>query len=94
MVGRVVFSSSEDLTRAARAKVVAAEASFVSWMTVAAEGLFATLFPSDCRLCGTPLVNISRLPVCKECLLSIRPMQGRICAHCGERLIGPYQMPN
>ena len=94
IVGRVVFSSSEDLTRAARAKVVAAESSFVSWMTVAAEGLFATLFPSNCRLCGTPLVNISRLPVCKECLLSIRPIQGRVCAHCGERLIGPYQMAN
>ena len=91
-VGRVVFSSSEDLTRAARAKVVAAETSFVSWMTFAAEGLFATLFPSDCRLCSTPLVKISRLPVCEECLLSIRPMAGRVCGHCGERLIGPYQL--
>src|SRR5881398_3602467 len=94
IVGRVVFSSSEDLTRAARTMVVAAETRLVSWMTVAAEGLFATLFPSDCRLCGTPLVKISRLPVCQECLFSIRPMQGRICAHCGERLIGPYQMAN
>ena len=94
IVGRVVFSSSEDLTRAARTRVVAAETRLVSWMTVAAEGLFATLFPSDCRLCGTPLVKISRLPVCQQCLFSIRPMQGRICAHCGERLIGPYQMAN
>jgi ComF family protein len=93
-VGRVVFSSSEDLTRAARAKVVAAEATFVSWMTVAAEGLFATLFPSDCRLCGTPLVKISRLPVCEECLQSIRPLGPRVCASCGERLIGPYQLTN
>lgn len=91
-VGRVVFSSCEDLTRAARAKVVAAEVSFVSWVTVAAEGLFATLFPSDCRLCGAPLVQISRLPVCETCIGSIRPMAGRICAHCGERLVGPYQL--
>jgi len=61
-------------------------------MTVAAEGLFATLFPSDCRFCGTRLVKISRLPVCEECLLSIRPLQGGVCAYCGERFIGPYQM--
>jgi ComF family protein len=91
-VGRVVFSSREDLTRAARAKVVAAEASFVSWVTVAAEGLFATLFPSDCRFCGAPLVKISRLPVCEQCLVSIRPLTGHVCAHCGERLTGPYQL--
>jgi ComF family protein len=94
MVGRVVFSSSEDLTRTARAKVAAAETAFVSWMTVAAEGLFATLFPSDCRLCGIPLVKISRLPVCEECLLAIRPMEGGVCGVCGERLIGPYQLTN
>ena len=93
-VGRVVFSSSEDLTRAARAKVVAAETAFVSWIAVAAEGLFATLFPSDCRLCGTPLVKISRLPVCDGCLQSIRPLSGKVCAFCGERLIGPYQVTN
>jgi glutamine phosphoribosylpyrophosphate amidotransferase len=27
------------------------------------ECVFATLFPSDCRLCGAPLVKISSLPV-------------------------------
>ena len=93
-VGRVVFSSSEDLTRAVRAKVVAAETALVSCVTAAAEGLFATLFPGDCRLCGTPLVKISRLPVCQDCLLAMRPMEGSRCALCGERLAGPYRMPS
>ena len=48
------------------------------------------LFPSDCRLCGTPLVNISRLPVCEECLSSMRPIAGGSCSICGERLFSPY----
>jgi ComF family protein len=51
-----------------------------------AQALFTTLFPSDCRLCATPLVNISRLPVCEDCLSSIRPMAGGLCSICGERL--------
>ena len=87
--GRVVFSSSEDLTRATRAKVVEGENGFVSWVKAAAESLLATLFPSDCRLCGSPLARISRLPVCEDCLFRVRPLQGGgTCAICGERLTG------
>jgi ComF family protein len=52
-----------------------------------AESLFATLFPSDCRICGTPLINISRLPVCEACLSAIRPITGGVCSVCGERLV-------
>src|SRR6478609_7377921 len=62
----------------------------VSSVSGVAESLFATLFPSDCRLCGTPLVNISRLPVCEECLSAMRPIAGGTCAICGERLLSPY----
>jgi len=62
-------------------------ASLVSSVGSIAESLFATLFPSDCRLCGSPLVNISRLPVCDNCLLAIRPIAGEVCSICGERLL-------
>ncbi|HEX3352381.1 MAG TPA: ComF family protein [Terriglobales bacterium] len=55
-----------------------------------AESLFATLFPSDCRLCGTPLINISRLPVCQGCLSAMHPIAGAVCATCGERLLSPF----
>jgi ComF family protein len=58
----------------------------------AAESLFATLFPCDCRLCGSPLVKISRLPVCEECLDKMRPIAEGVCSLCGERLTGPYGM--
>ncbi|HYL13995.1 MAG TPA: ComF family protein [Terriglobales bacterium] len=57
-----------------------------------AESLFATLFPSDCRLCGSPLTKISRLPVCEDCLSELRPLEGSICAICGERLAGPFRV--
>jgi len=62
--------------------------SLVSGVHGAAAALFVTLFPSDCRLCGTPLLNISRLPVCDECLAAMRPISVRQCAICGERLPG------
>ena len=62
-------------------------ASLVSSAGSVAESLFATLFPSDCRICGAPLVNISRLPVCDDCLSSIHPIADGVCAVCGERLV-------
>lgn len=48
--------------------------------------LFAVVFPSDCKLCNTPLLNISRLPVCDECLTAIQPLRASLCLLCGERL--------
>jgi ComF family protein len=46
----------------------------------------AALFPADCRICGNPLTNFSRLPVCHVCLESMQPMRVPSCAICGERL--------
>lgn len=65
-----------------------------SWVNTAAESLFATLFPADCRLCANPLVKISRLPVCEECLSAIRPIGDSTCAICGERLFQPFALSN
>jgi ComF family protein len=64
----------------------------VSSVSGVAESLFATLFPSHCRLCGAPLVNISRLPVCQPCLAEIQPIAGGVCAVCGERLFSPHAL--
>jgi ComF family protein len=55
-----------------------------------AQSLFAVLFPSDCRICGLPLVKISRLPVCQPCLEGIQAIEGGTCAICGERLFSPH----
>jgi ComF family protein len=90
-----VFSSSEDRIRASRATVPETGTSFVlhksgAWASQAAESLFAVLFPSDCRICGLALTNISRLPVCQECLDGIHPLTGKVCSICGERVLSPH----
>jgi len=60
------------------------------WFHRIAESLFSVLFPSDCRICAEPLLNISRLPVCPDCLASIHPVRGKICSICGERVLSSY----
>jgi ComF family protein len=60
-------------------------------MVTAVRSVFSIFFPSDCRLCGIPLVIISRLPVCQECLDSIQPTRVPQCVQCGERLL-PAQL--
>jgi len=52
----------------------------------AAASLFFTFFPADCRICGSPLIEVSRLPVCESCLIALRPLQGSYCSVCGESL--------
>ncbi len=83
-----VFSSSWDRTRATL--VGTARTALIARTAVLAESLFATLFPADCRICGEPLIRISRLPVCEVCLDSMLPIQGGLCSVCGERLVSPY----
>lgn len=85
-----VFSSSGDETRAAQGTTVAGGSSFASWAGAIADSLFATLFPADCRICGDPLLRISRLPVCQGCLEAIHPIAGGLCSVCGERLLSPH----
>jgi ComF family protein len=51
-----------------------------------AESLFATFFPSDCRICNDPLIKISRFPVCENCVAVIRPITEDTCDLCGERI--------
>jgi len=52
--------------------------------------MFSVLFPSDCLVCGAPLVNISRLPVCLDCIHAIHSIAGVVCAICGERLFSAH----
>ena len=82
-----VFSSSGVRIRGALG--LAAGSSLVSWAKQGAASVFFTLFPSDCRICGLPLVQVSRLPVCEDCLASLRPLAGTFCSVCGEGLVSP-----
>jgi len=99
-----VFSSSEDRIRAVKATVAVAGRSIVSerissgslrrGVLRAAQGLFSVLFPSDCRICGLPLLNLSRLPVCTDCLAGIVAIGGQVCSICGEKVLSSYAQPD
>jgi hypothetical protein len=47
-----------------------------SFCSACRENLFPVLFSSDCRICGEPLVKISRLPVCQEGLDGMQRIRG------------------
>ena len=64
---------------------------FVAPLLTVLRSVFSVVFPSDCRLCGIPLTNISRLPVCPECIDSVQPIRAPQCVQCGERLL-PAQL--
>jgi|SRR5215469_10716022 len=57
------------------------------WLRRTAESLFSVLFPSDCRLCGLSLLNISRLAVCPDCPGLIEPIRRKVCSLCSERVL-------
>src|SRR6266446_5654988 len=86
---RVVFSSSiGDLTRAGASSPASHRQSpLKAFLRLPVESLFATFFPGDCRICSDPLLNISRLPVCTDCLTKIKPFQTAQCDICGELLL-------
>jgi ComF family protein len=66
-----------------------ANSGFADFARRAAASLFFTFFPADCRICGSPLIEVSRLPVCEGCLIALRPLQGSYCSVCGEALHVP-----
>lgn len=50
------------------------------------DDLAATLLPSACRLCSEPLLRVSALPVCADCLARFSPQTSPLCQLCGEAL--------
>ena len=46
-------------------------------------GLFNSLFPDDCRVCGERLKQVSRIPVCSGCLREPEPIKAEFfCVSC------------
>ena len=83
---RVVFSSRETLKRKRRGSRAGQQSLVIAAPRALLQSIFSVLFPSDCKLCSSPLLNISRLPVCPECLDAIRPLRAPQCVICGDRL--------
>ena len=86
-----VFSSSVDEARATGVSRASVGVTIAAWLSWAARPLantaFTLLFPADCRICGEPLVQASRLPVCLPCRDSVVPIRGNLCVICGERMV-------
>lgn len=59
---------------------------------ITTKSLFSVLFPANCRFCEAPLQEVSRVPVCADCLEAIQPIQGILCACCGERLVSAQML--
>jgi ComF family protein len=56
-------------------------------------GFFNLLLPDDCRLCQTPLRNVSRIPVCPACLNRVRPIQAEhFCRSCRTPFVDSYPL--
>jgi ComF family protein len=51
-----------------------------------ADSLCCALFPAPCRLCGDPLLRLTRVPVCDSCWKELPEQSGILCELCGEAL--------
>jgi ComF family protein len=55
--------------------------------------LVNTVFPDDCRVCGEPLRNVSRIPVCRRCLDDDAPLSAEyFCIACRMPFVSPFPL--
>jgi ComF family protein len=72
--GRWVFSSS-------RRKAIANFGLLTVRTT--SHALFSLFFPDECRVCGEPLREVTRIPVCRRCLRAPQPLSAEFfCVSC------------
>jgi ComF family protein len=58
-----------------------------------AEKAFCGLFPDDCRVCGVPLHEISRIPVCSSCLHQPTAIETEYsCADCETPFVNRFPL--
>ena len=52
--------------------------------------LLNLIFPDDCRVCGAPLHNLSRVPICGACLTEPQPLVAEFfCSDCKTPFVNP-----
>jgi len=52
----------------------------------ALDDLITTLYPTDCRACGGPLLTAGLSPVCDKCIEGVEAQSMTLCVRCGEAL--------
>src|SRR5258707_12023283 len=50
------------------------------------DDLVTTLYPTDCRACGGPLLRADLSPVCDYCIDGVQRQSMTLCGRCGEAL--------
>ncbi|MBB5064875.1 ComF family protein [Granulicella mallensis] len=48
--------------------------------------LVNVIFPSDCRVCGAPMVALSKAQVCEACVARVEAQTDVLCSRCGDAL--------
>ncbi|MGA2672045.1 MAG: ComF family protein [Terracidiphilus sp.] len=51
--------------------------------------LGCALLPAFCSLCGSPLPQLSSVPICAACWMEFPVLDGPVCARCGDTLSAP-----
>jgi ComF family protein len=55
------------------------------------DSLTSVVLPGDCRICKTPLLRLTRVPVCASCWNDLPSQSTSLCSRCGEDLaIGDF----
>jgi ComF family protein len=57
------------------------------------DALGCALLPSCCALCGSPLPQLSFVPICEVCWTEFPVQSGPTCARCGDTLAMPGSSP-
>jgi ComF family protein len=50
------------------------------------DDLVTTFYPSDCRVCGGPLLRAGFSPICDQCVDGVAAQSLTLCVRCGEAL--------
>jgi ComF family protein len=50
------------------------------------DDLITTFYPSDCRVCGEPLLKAGFSPICDQCVDGVAAQSMTLCVRCGEAL--------
>ena len=57
------------------------------------DALGCALLPASCTLCGSPLPQLSSVPICNACWAEFPVQTGSLCARCGDTLAEPLLGP-
>jgi ComF family protein len=57
------------------------------------DALGCALLPASCALCGSPLPQLSSVPICNACWAEFPAQSGPLCACCGDPLAEPLLAP-